>query len=59
MVQVMKRPHGSRGQQDERGRYLSGQMSATSAKTDPASDPRGLHPDASNIFSASYASCAS
>jgi len=31
----------------------------TSAKTDPASDPRALRPDASDVFSASHASCAS
>jgi len=32
---------------------------ATSAKTDPGSDPSALCPDASDIFSASDASCAS
>jgi len=32
---------------------------ATSAKTDPASDPSALRPDASDVFSASPASCAS
>jgi len=32
MVYVSKRPHGYRGQQDERGRYLSGQMSARVGK---------------------------
>jgi len=28
MVEVSKRPHGYRGQQDEKGRYLRRQMSA-------------------------------
>jgi len=32
---------------------------ASSAKTDPASDPSALRPDASDVFSASPASCAS
>jgi len=32
---------------------------AASAKTDPASDPSALRPDASDVFSASPASCAS
>jgi len=32
MVQVSKRPHSYRGQQDEKGRYLRGQMSARVGK---------------------------
>jgi len=32
MVYVSKRPHGYRGQQGEKGRYLSGQMSARVGK---------------------------
>jgi len=32
MVTVSKRLHGYRGQQDEKGRYLSGQMSARVGK---------------------------
>jgi len=38
---------------------LNEMISATSAKTDPASDPSALRPDASDVFSASPASCAS
>jgi len=32
MLEVLKRPHGYRGQQDEKGRYLRGQMSARVGK---------------------------
>ena len=32
MVEVLKRPHSDRGQQGEKGRYLSGQMSARVGK---------------------------
>ena len=34
-------------------------LDMASAKTDPASDPSALRPDASDVFSASHASCAS
>jgi len=36
-----------------------GKGSSTSAKTDPASDPSALRPDASDASPASHASCAS
>ena len=37
----------------------AGKQNHSSAKTDPASDPSALRPDASDVFSASHASCAS
>jgi len=43
MVLVLKRPHGYRGQQDEKGRYLSGQMSGRVVKGPIAvRSPRGI-----------------
>ena len=43
MVYVSKRPHSYRGQQGEKGRYLSGQMSARVGKgLTGVRSPRGI-----------------